>query len=80
MKSVVIARPPYRVGHLGRSAPQMIMEEAIEQYGTPDAGSEVSSVPSGTGSADMSLEAPEAIEEARPPAFHPHLMTCLAQW
>ena len=71
MKSGVIARPPYRVGHLGRSAPQMTMEEAIEQYGTPDAGSEVSSVPSGTGPVDMSLEAPEAIEEARPPAFLP---------
>ena len=71
MKSVVIARPLYRVGHLGRGAPQMTMEEAIEQYGTPDAGSEVSSVPSGTTSADMSLEVPEAIEEARPPAFLP---------
>ena len=71
MKSVVIARPPYRVGHLGRSAPQMTMEEAIEQYGNPDAGPEVSSVPSGTGPDDMSLEAPEAIEEARPPAFLP---------
>ena len=80
MKSVVIARPPYRVGHLGRSAPQMTMEEAIEQYGTPDAGSELSSVPSGTGPANMSLEAPEAIEEACAPAFLPHLMTCLAQW
>ena len=49
----------------------MTMEEAIEQYGNPDAGPEVSSVPSGTGPADMSLEAPEAIEEARPPAFLP---------
>ena len=71
MKSVVIVRPPYRVGHLGRCAPQMTMEEVIEQYGTPDAGSEVSSVPSGTGPADMSLEAPEAMEEFRPPAFLP---------
>ena len=71
MKCVVIARPPYRVGHLGRSAPQMTMEEAIEQYGTPDAGSEVSAVPSGTTPADTSLEVPEAIEEARPPAFLP---------
>ena len=71
MKSVVIARPLYRVGHLGRGAPQMNMEEAIKQYGTPDAGSEVSSVPSGTTPADMSLEVPEAIEEARPPAFLP---------
>ena len=68
---MVIARPPYRVGHLGRRAPQMTMEEAIEQYGTPDAGFEVSSVPSGTTPADMSLEVPEAIEEARPPAFLP---------
>ena len=33
-KSVVIARRLYRVGHLGRGAPQMTMEEAIEQYGT----------------------------------------------
>ena len=71
MKSVVIVRPPYRVGHLGRGAPQMTMQEAIEQYGDADAGPEVSSVPSGTGSADMSLEVPEAIEEASPPAFLP---------
>ena len=71
MKSVVIVRPPYRVGHLGRGVPQMTMREAIEQYGDADAGLEVSSVPSGTGSADMSLEVPEAIEEARPPAFLP---------
>ena len=47
-KSVVIAMPVYRVGHLGRGAPHMTMEEAIERYGTPEAGSEVSSVPSGT--------------------------------
>ena len=71
MKSVVIVRPPYRVGHLGRGAPQMTIREAIEQYGDVDAGPEVSSVPSGTGSADMSLEVPEAIEEASPPAFLP---------
>ena len=71
MKSVVIVRPQYRVGHLGRGAPQMTMEEAIEQYGDADAGPEVSSVPSGAGSADMSLEVPEAIEEASPPAFLP---------
>ena len=71
MKSVVIVRPPYRVGHLGRGAPQMTMQEAIEQYGDSDAGPEMSSVPSGTGSADMSLEVPEAIEEASPPAFLP---------
>ena len=71
MKSVVIVRPPYRVGHLGRGAPQTTMQEAIEQYGDADAGPEVSSVPSGTGSADMSLEVPEAIEEASPPAFLP---------
>ena len=63
MKSVVIARPLYRVGHLGRGAPQMTMEEAIERYGTPEAGSKVSSVPSGTTPADVSLEAPEAIED-----------------
>ena len=49
----------------------MTMEEAIVQYGTPDAGSEVSSVHSGTTPADMSLEASEAIEEAHPPAFLP---------
>ena len=71
LKSVVIARPLYRVGHLGRGAPQMTMEDAIERYGTPEAGSEVSSVPSGTTPTDMSLEAPEAIEEAHPPAFLP---------
>ena len=71
MKSVVIVRPPYRVGHLGRGAPQLTMREAIEQYGDAEAGPEASSVPSGTGSADMSLEVPEAIEEASPPAFLP---------
>ena len=70
-KSVVIAMPLYRVGHLGRGAPHMTMEEAIERYGTPEAGSEVSSVPSGTTPVDMSLEAPETIEEAHPPAFLP---------
>ena len=71
MESVVIVRPPYRVGHLGRGAPQMTMQEAIEQYGEADAGHEMSSVPSSTGSADMSLEVPEAIEKASPPAFLP---------
>ena len=71
LKSVVIPRPPYRVGHLGRGAPQMSLEDAIEQHGDPDAGSEVSSVPSGTNPVDMSLEAPETVEEARPPAFLP---------
>ena len=49
----------------------MTMQEAIEQYGDTDAGPEVSSVFSGTGSADMSLEVPEEIEEASPPAFLP---------
>ena len=71
LKSVVIPRPPYRVGHLGRGAPQMSLADAIEQYGDPDAGSEVSSVPSGTNPIDMSLEIPETVEEARPPAFFP---------
>ena len=71
LKSVVIPRPPYRVGHLGRSAPQTSLADAIEQYGDPDAGSEVSSVPSGTNPVDMSLEVPETVEEARPPAFLP---------
>ena len=71
MKSVVIVRPPYRVGHLGLGAPQMTMEEAIERYGSADASPEMSSVPSGTGSANMSLEVPETIEEASPPAFLP---------
>ena len=71
LKSVVIPRPPYRVGHLGRSAPQMSLADAIEQYGDPDAGSGVSPVPSGTSPADMSLEIPETIEENRPPAFLP---------
>ena len=71
MKSVVIVRAPYRVGHLGRGAPQLTMREAIEQYGDAEAGFEASSVPSGTGTADMSLEVPEAIEEASPPAFLP---------
>ena len=49
----------------------MTMEEAIERYRTPEAGSEVRPVPSGTTPADMSLEAPEAIEETHPPAFLP---------
>ena len=71
LKSVVTPRPSCRVGHLGRGAPQMSLEDAIEQYGDPDAGSEVSSVPSGTNPVDMSLEAPETVEEARPPAFLP---------
>ena len=71
LKSVVIPRPPYRVGHLGRSAPQMSLADAIEQYGDPDAGSEVSSVPSGTNPTAMSLEIPETVEEAHPPAFLP---------
>ena len=47
------------------------MREAIEQYGDAKAGPEASSVPSGTGSAEMSLDVPEAIEEASPPAFLP---------
>ena len=71
LKSVVIPRPPYRVGHLGRSAPQMSLADAIEQYGDPDAGTEVSSVPSGTNPTAMSLEIPETVEEAHPPAFLP---------
>ena len=71
LKSVVIPRPPYRVGHLGRGAPQMSLAGAIEQYGDPDAGSDVSSVPSGTNPIDMSLEIPETVEEARHPAFLP---------
>ena len=71
LKSVVIPRPTYRVGHLGRSAPQMSLSDAIEQYGDPDAGSEVSSVPSGTRPTDMSLEIPETVEEPHPPAFLP---------
>ena len=71
LKSVVIPRSPYRVGHLGRGAPQMSLADAIEQYGDPDAGSKVSSVPSGTNPIDMSLEIPETVEEARPPAFLP---------
>ena len=79
LKSVVVPRPLYRVGHLGRGAPQMSLADAIEQYGDPDAGSEVSSVPSGTNPADMSLEVPETVEEARPPAFPPPLMTYLVQ-
>ena len=83
MKSVVIVRPPYRVGHLGRGAPQLTMREAIEQYGDAEAGRKASSVPSGTGSAEMSLDVPEAIEEASPPARQPsyhHLTMCLARW
>ena len=71
MKSVVIVRPPYRVGHLGRGAPQLTMREAIEQYGDAEAAPEASSVPSGTGCAEMSLDGPEAIEEASPPDFLP---------
>ena len=80
MKSVVIVRPPYRVGHLGRGAPQMTMQEAIEQYGDSNAGPEMSSVPSGTGSADMSLKVPEAIEEASSQLSFPQLTMCLALW
>ena len=49
----------------------MSLADAIEQYGDPDAGSEVSSVPSGTNPIDMSLEIPETVEEAHPPAFLP---------
>ena len=49
----------------------MTMEDAIGRYGTPEAGSEVSSVPPGTTPTDMSLEAPEVIGEAHPPAFLP---------
>ena len=71
MKSVVIVRPPYRVGHLGRGAPQLTMREALEQYGETQAGPKASSVPSGTGSAEMSLGVPEVIEEPSPPAFLP---------
>ena len=71
LKSVVIPRPLYPVGHLGRGAPQMSLADAIEQYGDPDALSEVSSVPSGTNPVEMSLEVPETVEEARPPAFLP---------
>ena len=71
LKSVVIPRPTYRVGHLGRSAPQMSLSDAIEQYGDPDAGSEMSSKPSGTRPMDMSLEIPETVEEPHPPAFLP---------
>ena len=59
------------MGHLGRGAPQMSLADAIEQYGDPDAGSEVSSVPSGMNPVDMSLEVLETVEEARPPAFLP---------
>ena len=80
LKSVVIPRPPYRVGHLGRGAPQMSLEEAIEQYGDLEAGSEMSSVPSGTNPVDMSLEGPETLEEARPRLSFPPLMTCPVQW
>ena len=47
------------------------MREAIEQYGDAEAGPEASSVPSGTGSAELSLDVPEAIEEASPLAFLP---------
>ena len=71
MKSVVIVRSPYRVGHLGRGAPQLTTREAIEQYGDAEDGPEASPVPSGTGSAEMSLDVPEAIEGASPPAFLP---------
>ena len=34
MKSILIARPLYRVGHLRRGAPQLTMEDAVERYGT----------------------------------------------
>ena len=71
MKSVVVVRPPYRVGHLGVGAPQMSLEEAINRYGSVDANPETNPVPSGTGSANMSLEVPETIDETSPPAFLP---------
>ena len=71
MKSVVVVRPPYRVGHLGVGAPQMSLEEAINRCGSVDANPETSPVPSGTGSANMSLEVPETIDETSPPAFLP---------
>ena len=34
LKSLVIARLPFRVGHLGAAAPQISMGEAIDRYGT----------------------------------------------
>ena len=73
LKSVVIARPTFLVGYLGRGAPQMSLEEAIDRYGTPDAGSAVSSVPSGTApSADIvTPEAPVTVEEPHPPSYLP---------
>ena len=79
MKSVVIVRSPYRIGHLGRGAPQLTMREAIGQYGDAEVGPGVSSVPSGTSSAEMSLDVPQKRfrNTARQPSYH-HPTMCLA--
>ena len=48
MKSVVIVRPPFGVGHAGRGAPQMTLQDAIERYGDPEISSDSCPVPTGT--------------------------------
>ena len=73
LKSVVIPRPQFRVGNRGVAAPQMTMREAVEKYGTPEAGSSTSSVPSGTATPATAVSPAEPIkaEEPRPPPFLP---------
>ena len=73
MKSVVIARPPFRVGDVGVGAPQMSMKEAIKRYGDPEINSEASPVPSHTVTATTTPTPYEPVEEQepRPPAFLP---------
>ena len=51
----------------------MSMREAVEKYGTPEAGSSTSSVHSGTATPATAVPPAETIEaeEPRPPAFLP---------
>ena len=46
LKSVVIARPQFRVGHIGVGAPQLSMKEAVKRYGDPETNSDTSPVSS----------------------------------
>ena len=73
LKSVVIPRPQFRVGHRGIAAPQMSIEELIEWFGDPEASSDTSSVPSGTVTAATAgtPNQPIEVEEPRQPAFLP---------
>ena len=76
LKSVVIARPQFRVGHQGVAAPQMSMKEAVERYETPGADSDASPVPSGTATAATTTpNEPIEAEEPPMPAFLPRPRT-----